>query len=52
MLFSSEKRFCLGKTDIDVILQYQSDNFGCKPVKRHFSIDELPKFVKMHDHIF
>ena len=52
MLFSSEKRFCLGKNDIDFILQYQSNNFACIPVNRHFSIDELPKFIKIHDHIF
>ena len=40
------------KTDIDFIRQYQSDNFGRIPVNRHFSIDELLKFVKIHDHIF
>ena len=52
MLFGSENRFCLGKNDIDFILQYQGDNFSRIPVKRHFSIDKLPKFVKIHDHIF
>ena len=40
------------KRDIDFILQYQNDNFGCIPGNRHFSVDELPKFVKIHDHIF
>ena len=40
------------KIDIDFILQYQSDNFGHIPVDRHFSINELSKFVKIHDHIF
>ena len=34
------------KIDIDFILQYQSANVGRIPVNRHFSIDELPKFVK------
>ena len=40
------------KIDIDFILQCQSDNFGRIPVNRHFPIDELPKFVKIHDHVF
>ena len=38
------------KIGIDFILQYQSDNFGRITVNRHFSIDELPKFVKIRDH--
>ena len=40
------------KIDIYFILQYQSDNFDRIPMNRNFSIDELPKFVKIHDHIF
>ena len=36
---SAQKSVFVGeKIDIDVILQYQSDNFGCMPVDRHFSI--------------
>ena len=40
------------KNNVDFILQCQSDNFGRIPVNRHFLIDELPKFVKIHDRIF
>ena len=40
------------KIDIHFILQYQSDNFDRIPVNRHFSIDEIPNFLKIHYHIF
>ena len=53
MCYSAQKSFSVWeKIDIDFILQYQSDNFGRIPVNTHFSIDELPKFDKIHDHIF
>ena len=40
------------KINIDFIIQHQTDNFGHMPANRHFSSDELPKFVKINDHIF
>ena len=51
--YSAQKRVSVWeKIDIDFILQYQSGNFGHIPVNKYFSIDELPKFVKIHDHVF
>ena len=47
--YSAQKRVSVWeKIDTDFILQHPNDNFG----DMHFSIDELPKFVTIHDHIF
>ena len=51
--YSAQKRVSVWeKINTDFIIQHQSDNFGDMPANRHFSSDELPKFVKIHDHIF